>query len=217
VESVSGYTSRYTDRETLEIFNMVYAGKMNKMMVEKLQKLGVNAIGLSGMDGRLLEGRRKSVLKIVEAGKKKILRGDHSGIIERVNVKLLRMLLNSGYKPVLTPPAISYEGTAINVDGDRVAAELAKALKADKLIILSNVPGLLLRVEDESSLIKRIPADEIEHYFRYAQGRMKKKLLAAKEALEGGVGVVILADGRVKQPITKAFQGAGTWVRCNEG
>lgn len=213
VESVSGYTSRYTDRDTLEIFNMVYAGKMNKMIVEKLQKLGVNAIGLTGMDGRLLEGRRKAVLKIKEAGKRRVLRGDHSGIIERVNTELLQLLLARGYKPVLTPPAISYGGTAINVDGDRVAAELAKALKVDRLIILSNVPGLLRRVEDETSLIKRISTDEIDHYAHYAQGRMKKKLLGAKEALEGGVDVVILGDARGEAPLTRALNGEGTVIR----
>ncbi len=212
VESVSGYTSRYTDRDTLELFNMVYAGKMNKMIVEKLQKLGANAIGLSGMDGRLLEGKRKSALKIVEDGKRKILRGDHSGIIERVNTEFLQLLLASGYKPVVTPPAISYEGTAINVDGDRVAAGLAKALKVDRLIILSNVPGLLRRAEDETSLIKRISTDEIEHYAQYAQGRMKKKLLGAKEALEGGVGSVILGDARGESPVTKALAGGGTVI-----
>ena len=81
VTSVSGFSSRYTDRETMEIFNMIYAGKMNKMLVENLQKLGINAVGLSGIDGRLIEGKKKRALKIVENGKKKILRGDLSGMI----------------------------------------------------------------------------------------------------------------------------------------
>jgi acetylglutamate/LysW-gamma-L-alpha-aminoadipate kinase len=87
----------------MDIFNMVYAGKMNKMLVEKLQKEGINVIGLAGLDGRILEGSQKEALKIIEDGKKKILRGDLSGMIERVNVKLLRLLLENVYTPVLHP------------------------------------------------------------------------------------------------------------------
>lgn len=213
VTSVSGFTSRYTDRETLEIFNMAYAGKMNKMLVEKLQQLGVNAVGLSGIDGRLLEGKRKGSLKIIEDGRKKILRGDLSGIIERVNVNLLKLLLDQGYTPVITPPAISYEGVAMNVDGDRCAEKIAVALKAEKLVILSNVPGLLRDPNDESSLIGKISLAEIEgHLATFAQGRMKKKLLAAKEALEGGVKAVILSSAKSDKPLTRALEGEGTII-----
>ncbi|NOZ03759.1 MAG: [LysW]-aminoadipate kinase [FCB group bacterium] len=213
VTSVSGFTSRLTDRETLDIFNMIYAGKMNKMLVEKLQQLGVNAVGLSGIDGRLLEGRQKRSLKVIENGRKKIIRGDLSGTIEKVNVDLLRLLLDNHYTPVITPPAISYESVAINVDGDRCAAEIAVALRAETLIILSNIPGLLKDPADESSLITRIPRAEIDrHIEEYAKGRMKKKLLAAKEALEGGVKRVILGDARVENQLSKAFQQQGTVI-----
>ncbi len=211
VTSVSGFTSRYTDRETLDIFNMIYAGKMNKMIVEKLQQLGINAIGLSGIDGRLLEGHRKRSLKVIEDGRKMILRGDLSGIIEKVNTGLLRLLLENGYVPVITPPAISYESDAINVDGDRCAAQIAVAMQAQDLVILSNIPGLLRNPEDESSLIAKITVNEIEaHIQKFAQGRMKKKLLGAKEALEGGVQHVILGDARGQSPLTQALQGKGT-------
>ena len=95
----------------------------------------------------------------------------------------------------MSPPAISYQGEAINVDGDRAAAILASALKAEKLIILSNVPGLLKDVTNESSLIKDIPFREIDNYVLYARGRMKKKVLGAVEAIRQGVKEVILADG----------------------
>lgn len=122
---------------------MVYCGKMNKGIVERLQRLGVNAVGLSGLDGRIFEGRHKDSVRIVEDGKTKILRGDHTGTVEKVNTGLIDLLLAGGYLPVLTPPASSYEGVAINVDGDRAAAALAVALKADALLLLSNVPGLL--------------------------------------------------------------------------
>ena len=214
VTSVTGHVSRYTDRETLEIFAMVTAGRINKLLVECLQQLGVNAIGLSGLDGRLLEGKRKAVLRIVENGKRKVLRGDYSGKIEQVNVDLLHTLLAAGYVPVVAPLAVSHQGEALNVDGDRVAAAIGSALKAHRLIILSNVPGLLRRFPDESTLIPHIPlAETREHLDRYAQGRMKKKLLGAIEALHDGVGQVVIADGRVTQPLHRALAGQGTVIQ----
>jgi acetylglutamate/LysW-gamma-L-alpha-aminoadipate kinase len=213
VTSVSGHSSRYTDRETLEIFAMVVAGKINKLLVEQLQQLGINAVGLSGLDGRLLEGQRKDSLRIVENGKRKVLRGEYSGVIERVNAALLKMLLDAGYTPVVAPIAISYEGEGLNVDGDRVAAAVGAALKADKVIILTNVPGLLRDVEDEGSLIKQIPAAQAESYLdRYAKGRMKRKVLGAVEALQDGVGQVIIADGRAEKPVQRALNGEGTVI-----
>jgi acetylglutamate/LysW-gamma-L-alpha-aminoadipate kinase len=214
VTSVSGYVSRYTDREALEIFAMVTAGRINKLLVELLQQLGVNAIGLSGLDGRLLEGKRKGTLRIVENGKCKVLRGDYSGKIKQVNVELLHTLLAAGYVPVVAPLAVSHQGEALNVDGDRVAAAIGSALKAEKVIILSNVPGLLREFPDESTLIPYIPLEQAEeHLERHAQGRMKKKLLGAIEALHDGVGQVVIADGRVPQPLQQALAGQGTVIQ----
>jgi len=212
VTSPSGYTSRFTDRETLEIFEMVYCGKMNKGIVERLQRLGVNAVGLSGLDGRIFEGRHKDSVRIVENGKTKVLRGDHTGTVERVNTALIDLLLGAGYLPVLTPPASSYDGVAINVDGDRAAAALAVAMHADALLLLSNVPGLLRNYPDESSLITHIPAADVEQYLEFAQDRMKKKVLGAAEAVAGGVKRVIFGDARAGQPVSAALGGAGTVV-----
>ena len=213
VESVSGYTSRYTDKETMEIFNMIYSGKMNKMIVEKMQQININAVGLSGIDGRLIEGKKKKSLKIIENGKKKILRGDLSGMIEKINYDLLDLLLKNGYIPVITPPAISYEGEAINVDGDRCAGQIAVSARAQQLIILSNIPGLLKDPNNEATLIRKIRIDEIDFNIEnYAKGRMKKKLLGAKEAIEGGVKSVILGDARISSPITAALNGNGTII-----
>ncbi len=212
VTSISGHESRYTDRETLEIFEMVYCGKINKMIVEKLQRFGVNAVGLSGIDGRLLEGRRKEAVKIVENGKRKILHGDYTGKVEKVNARLLELLVQNGFVPILTPPAISYESDAINVDGDRIAALVAGSLKAEALVILSNVPGLLKDVNDESSLVRKIERQSIGAYSEYAKGRMKRKMVATEEALAAGVKRVILADARVKNPVTYALDGNGTVI-----
>ncbi|AAF10984.1 N-acetylglutamate kinase [Deinococcus radiodurans R1 = ATCC 13939 = DSM 20539] len=212
VTSPSGYTSRFTDRQTLEIFEMVYCGKMNKGLVERLQRLGVNAVGLSGLDGRIFEGKHKDSVRSVENGKVKVLRGDHTGTVEKVNTGLIELLLGAGYLPVLTPPAASYEGVAINVDGDRAAAQLAAALRAEALLLLSNVPGLLRDYPDEASLIREIPANDVESYLEFAQDRMKKKVLGAAEAVAGGVGRVVFGDARAGKPISAALAGEGTVV-----
>jgi acetylglutamate/LysW-gamma-L-alpha-aminoadipate kinase len=210
-----GQVSRLTDPKTLDIFLMVYCGLVNKRLVERLQQEGVNAIGLSGVDGRLLEGRRKTAVKYVEDGKVKIHRGDYTGTVERVNRELLDLLLEKGYLPVITPPALSYEGEAINTDGDAVAALLAVSYGAEALVYLSNVPGLLARYPDEASLVREIPVDRVEdpEYLALAQGRMKRKVMGAVEAVRGGVGRVIFADGRVEAPIRRALAGEGTVVR----
>jgi [amino group carrier protein]-L-2-aminoadipate 6-kinase len=213
VTSPSGYTSRFTDRETLEIFEMVYCGKQNKGIVERLQRRGVNAVGLSGLDGRIFEGKHKDSVRVVEDGKTKILRGDHTGTVERVNTGLLELLLSNGYLPVLTPPGSSFDGVAVNVDGDRAAAAVATALRAEALLLLSNVPGLLRNFPDESSLIREIPARDVEAFMEFAKDRMKKKVLGAAEAVEGGVERVIFGDARLEKPVSRALEGQGTVVR----
>ncbi len=214
VRSPSGHVSRYTDPETMDLFLMAYAGKLNKRFVEGLQRRGVNALGLTGLDGRLVEARRKRALKAVgEDGKIRVLRGDLSGTIERVNVELLDALLERGCVPVLTPPACGAEGEALNVDADRFAAQIAIALRAETLLLLSNVPGLLRDLDDESSLIERAAPGELDALIQdVAQGRMKKKLLAAREALEGGVTRVVLGDARGPEPVTRALAGRGTVI-----
>ena len=212
VTSPSGYTSRFTDRQTLEIFEMVYCGKQNKGIVERLQRRGVNAVGLSGLDGRIFEGTHKDSVRSLENGKVKILRGDHTGTVEKVNTALLELLLQNGYLPVLTPPASSFDGVAINVDGDRAAAALATAMKAEAMLLLSNVPGLLRNYPDEASLIQKIPANDVERYLEFAKDRMKKKVLGAAEAVQGGVQRVIFGDARLEKPVTRALEGQGTVV-----
>jgi [amino group carrier protein]-L-2-aminoadipate 6-kinase len=214
VTSPSGFTSRYTDRTTLEIFAMVTTGKINTLIVERLQKLGVNAFGLSGVDGRLMEARRKDAIRIIDpaTGKQRMLRDDYTGKIENVNHGLLEMLLNAGYTPVVAPLAISFEGDALNVDADRAAAMVAGAVKAEQLIILSNVPGLLRNFPDESSLIAHIDKDKVEASLEFAEGRMKKKVLGASEATQLGVARVVFADGRVDNPVTRALEGKGTVI-----
>lgn len=206
VTSVSGHVSRFTDAATLDAFAMA-SGKLNLRIVERLQRLGANAVGLTGVDGRLLEGERKDAIKAVVDGKKVMLRGDFTGTIERVNVDLLKLLLSNGYLPVVTVPSLSRAGEAVNADADRAAAAVAGALAASHLMILSNVPGLLRDVRDPSSLVARASVAEAEPF---AQGRFKKKVLGAQEALAGGVREVVFASANVTQPVTAALAGAGT-------
>jgi acetylglutamate/LysW-gamma-L-alpha-aminoadipate kinase len=213
ITSPSGYTSRYTDRKTLEIFLMAVNGKVNSLLVEQLQMLGVNAFGLSGLDGRLMQATRKDSIQSIENGKRKIIRDDYTGKIEQVNSELLHMLLAAGYLPVISPVAVSMQGEALNVDADRAAAMLAAALQAETLILLTAVPGLMKNFPDEASLIRQLPKSQLPTALEAAQGRMKKKVLGAEEALKGGVGKVIIADGRIQNSITNAINGNGTVIQ----
>jgi acetylglutamate/LysW-gamma-L-alpha-aminoadipate kinase len=212
ITSPSGFTSRYTDRRTLEIFMMAVNGKVNSLLVEQLQGLGVNALGLSGPDGRLLLATRKEAIQSVENGKRKIVRDDYTGKIESVNSALLETLLEGGFTPVVAPLALSANGEALNVDADRAAAMIAAALHAGTLLLLTAVPGLMRSFPDESTLIRSLPRQRLEEAMQYAEGRMKKKILGAEEALQGGVEQVLIADGRVANPITNALAGDATTI-----
>lgn len=212
VTSERGEVSRFTDSITMDYFLMAYGGKVNKRIVERLRGLGVNAVGLTALDGGIAVGRRKPDLRIREGEKIKVLHGDHSGSIERIEPDLLRLLLDKGYLPVLAPPAISHDGVAINVDGDRLAMEVGCALQAERLLIFADTPGFLRDPDDESSVVPRIRGDEIERWFDSARGRARVKLIAAREALRRGIKAVGLVDGRHDHPLTDALEGAGTWI-----
>jgi len=213
ITSPSGYTSRYTDRKTLEIFLMAVNGKVNSLLTEQLQKLKVNAFGLCGLDGKLIQATRKDSIQSMERGKRIVIRDDYTGKIETVNSELLLMLLNAGYLPVIAPVAVSSMGEALNVDADRAAAMVASALQAETLILLTAVSGLMRNFPDESTLIRQLPQSQLSAASVAAQGRMKKKVLGAEEALQGGVSRVIIADGRIQNPISNALAGNGTVIQ----
>jgi acetylglutamate/LysW-gamma-L-alpha-aminoadipate kinase len=213
ITSNSGRVSRYTDAATMDAMLMAYCGKVNKRLVATLRAGGVNAVGLSAIDGGIGVGRRKPVLRGLEDGKAKVLRDDHAGTLETVDPTLVRLLLDHGYVPVLTPPALGEEGVPINVDGDKLALELATALGADGLLFFSDTPGLLRDRDDESSLIIGIDAAQADAALAAAGGRMLVKVEAALGAVERGVGRVVFADGRIDRPIRAALAGHGTTVR----
>lgn len=212
VTSPGGYTSRVTDPETIGLIQMVYRGRINNDLVLRLQRLGCNAIGLSGIDGKLWQAERKEAIRVVENGRKFLLRDDYTGKIVRVNTDLLRLLLDNGYCPVLTLPALASDGSAVNVDGDRAAAAVAAALGAEELVILSNVPGLLRDVNDPTSLIPTIAKSDLQSGQSVALDRMKKKLLGAEEALAGGVARVVLGTANHPTPVQHALAGNGTVI-----
>jgi acetylglutamate/LysW-gamma-L-alpha-aminoadipate kinase len=212
VTSERGEISRFTDATTMDHFLMAYAGKQNKRIVERLRARGANAVGLTAMDGGIAMGRRKPDIRVKEGDKIKILHGDHSGTIERIEPRLLRLLLENGFVPVVTPPAISHDGTAINVDGDRLAMEIATALNAERLLIFADTPGFMRDVSDAGSVVPLIHLDEVDRLAEYGKGRARVKLLAAAQAVRRGIQAVGLLDGRGEHPLTRAFEGGGTWV-----
>ncbi|RZH69076.1 acetylglutamate/acetylaminoadipate kinase [Natrinema altunense] len=214
VETPGGVVGRFTDERTMDVFKMVMPGKLNTDLVESLHNEGVDAVGLSGTDGKLLCGKRKSAVRVKEDGKKKIKRGDHSGTIESVNADLLETTLAGGYTPVVSVPMLGEEKsggyTAVNADADRAAAAIAGALEAD-LVVLTDVSGIYEDPDDESTKIDSATTpEEFAAVTDAAEGFMTKKVMAAEEALEGGAASVTVATANADDPISSALAGAGT-------
>lgn len=204
IVSPSGQQSRRTDRRTLEIFVMAALGIEMFAYVELLRRHGANGVGVFGA----LAGPRKPV-RAQERERIVVLHDDFTGKVERVDVAALWALLDSGAVPVVPPLAISDGGEGLNVDGDRAAAAIATALCADTLVMLTNVPGLLRAVDDPATVVREATIAEAE---QLAQGRMRKKAMAAREALDGGVRHVRIASARVERPLRRALEGEGTLV-----
>ena len=213
--SPSGHTSRYTDSRTRELFVQA-AEQVNARILDCLRADGVDAVGLTGAR-TAIRARRKQALRALIDGRRRIIRDDYSGTITDVlRPRLLRHLtaghLTAGRLPVLPPLADSPDGL-LNIDGDRAAAAVAVALGAAELVILSNVRGLYRDFPREDSLVAEVPFAQREEALAWARGRMKRKVLAAGEALDGGVQRVIISDGRARQPLAQALTGAGTVFR----
>ncbi len=209
--SPSGFKSRFTGEKERDLYAMACM-KVNITLTGYLNSKGKYAWGISGFTGKLAVGRRKDALRYVENNKIKIIRGNWSGTIKHINPKPIELILDSGGIPVVAPLATTEDGLPLNVDGDRMAAQIASAIGADVLIILSNVPGLLKDIQDPTSCIKDIDPQNIDEYEAFAKGNMKRKMLAAKEAIQQGVKKVIISDSRVEKPIEHALSGGGTHI-----
>lgn len=210
--SPSGHTSRYTDEAAMEVLIMVYDGLINKKIVACLQKYKVNAVGLSGADGKLWLGTKKDAIFSKEGDKIKLVSDSLTGKVDKVNTSLIKLLLHGGYLPVITIPAITPDGELINVDNDRAVAVMARDLKVKKIVMLFEAPGLLENPKNEATKIPKITRNKLEFYIDKMEGRMRKKLLGVKEALSFGVKKIYFGDGRIKNPILKALKGEGTVI-----
>ena len=202
IVSPGGIKSRYTDKETVEIFAMVMSGKINKLIVSMLQKNGINAVGLSGIDGQLIQAERKKKLIIInEKGRKMAIDGGYTGKIKDVNADLIKSILDQGYLPVISPIAISEEFEMLNVDGDRAAAYVAGKMKSDKILFLTDVDGLLMN----DKLVRNLSLAEAKEIMPKVGFGMEKKILAATESLEMGVKQALIANGQRENPISAAI------------
>ena len=202
IVSPGGIKSRFTDKETVEIFTMVMSGKINKMIVGMLQKNGINAVGLSGVDGRIIQAERKKKLIVInEKGRKMVIDGGYTGKIKDVNSGLIKSILDQGYVPVISPIALSEEFDFLNVDGDRAAAYVAGKMQSDKILFLTNVDGLLM----DDKLVKKLSLAEAKEILPKIGFGMEKKILAATESLEMGVKQALIASGQRENPISTAI------------
>jgi len=202
VTSPSGIKSRYTDKETIEIFTMVMAGRINKTIVQMLQKNGINAIGLSGVDAKIIQAERKKKLIIInEKGRKQAIDGGYTGKIKEINSSLIKNLLEQGLTPVISPIAIGEESEFLNVDGDRAAAYVAGKIGSDKVLFITNVDGLLM----DDKLVTKLTLAEAKEIRPKVGPGMEKKILASAEALDMGVKEALIANGQKENPISSAL------------
>ncbi len=211
--SPSGVVSRKSDPAHLEVVVLALAGKVQTAVVAALAARGVRAVGLSGVDGGMLRARRKQGARAVVGGRVLRVMDDWSGTIDSADPAVLRALLGAGFVPVVGPPAVTEKGEVVNVDADRAAAAVAVALGAPDLLLLTNVPGLLRDPSDPTTLVREVARQSVEEVLPLAAGRMRKKVLAAQDALRGGVGRVVIASSAGRAPVTRALAGEGTVFR----
>ena len=209
--SVSGYSSVFSDQDAIDVILMSYAGLRNKKIVELCQRSGMNAVGLTGLDGRLVQGQRNQGIRVREGGKTLIKR-DLSGKPREINSDLLKLLLDNDYLPVLTIPIVDEKGFAINSENDDIVVQMAQALDIETVVQLIEAPGFLDDPNDDNSLVAQMTPAELEAREARVEGRIKRKLLALTRLSRGGKTRVIIADGRGEHPVADALNGNGTTI-----
>ncbi|MFQ6135572.1 MAG: acetylglutamate kinase [Candidatus Hydrothermarchaeales archaeon] len=208
---------RVTDEETLDIVKMVLVGKINTDIVSRLNKFNAKGIGLSGKDGKLILAKKK-LHKISGGGVEREVDLGLVGETVKVNPEIIDILTSQDFIPVISPIGITEEGTSLNLNSDTVAGDIAAALKAKKLIILTDVPGVMRDVNDKNSLIKETTLSEIDALLRenIVRGSMIPKVEACAKAIGAGVNRAHIIDGRVKHSILLELltdKGVGTMVK----
>ncbi len=212
ITSISGYSSVLSDAATIDLQMMAYAGLRNKRIVELCQQHGINAVGLSGLDGKVIEGKRNIGIKVQEGSKRRIIR-DFSGKPQTINKKLLTLLLENGFTPVLSVPIIDENNFAINSENDDIVNVLHQALQADQILQLIEAPGFLKDKDDPTSVIPKLTLENLQEQNARVEGRIKRKLLALINILEAGPTRIIMSDGRTKHPVRDALAGKGTIIQ----
>ena len=200
---------RVTDRETVDIVQMVLAGKVNKTLVNLLEMQGGNAIGLSGMDGHLIEAEVKDE------------RLGFVGEVTHIEIQPVLYLLNNGYIPVISTIGCDKHGNSYNINSDTAAAHIAAALGAERLIMMTDIAGILKDKNDPSTLIPELTVEEAMALYDVGivSGGMIPKVDCCIRALGAGVKNVVIMDGRVPHSILMELltnEGAGTWIRRKE-
>ncbi|HEX9973480.1 MAG TPA: [LysW]-aminoadipate kinase [bacterium] len=211
ITSVRGYASVLSDESVIDLQMMAYAGLRNKRIVELCQQHGINAIGLSGLDGKIIQGQRNVGIRVKEGSKIKLVR-DFSGKPSAINTALLNLLLSNGYMPVLCVPIIDENNFAINSENDDIVRVLQEAIKTDTIIQFIEAPGFLDDPNDPASLVPKITRTELVHREEQVEGRMKRKMLALRQLFEGGAAKVIITEGRTEHPLKDALAGKGTVI-----
>jgi acetylglutamate kinase len=210
---------RVTDDATLEMAKMIFAGKINTDILAALRHRGVEAVGLSGVDGNIVHAERRPPKEILnrETGKKEQVDFGHVGDIVEINVRLLRVLLDQGYLPVISSLGADAEGTVFNINADTIAAEIAVQLETEKLILLSDVDGIYLKAGEPSSKLSRLSAADAEALIRdgVATSGMIPKLQSIIDLLRRGVRSAHIINGtRRNALLSEVFtdKGTGTMV-----
>jgi acetylglutamate/LysW-gamma-L-alpha-aminoadipate kinase len=212
VVSPEGVRSRYTSLEELEVYVMVMAGRLNKWIVSKIVGLGGRAVGVTGADGpTLVAERRKRIIVVDERGRRRVVEGGYTGRIVRVETGLLNRLLEENYVVVVAPVAVDSDGTLLNVDGDQAALKIAAAIKADKVILLTDVEGLVV----DGGIVRELTAQEAKSILPKIGPGMNRKMIEAVEAVEGGVREILIANGLLENPVKKALENPGTRIAGN--
>jgi acetylglutamate kinase len=210
---------RITDSDTLEVAKMVFAGQINTDILSALMRSGAETVGLSGVDGNIIHARRREIQKVInqETGQVETVDFGHVGDIVEINVRLVKLLLDNGYIPVISSLGADEQGNVYNINADTIAAEIAVHLRAEKLILLTDVDGILKDRNDPASRISRLTVEESERLVcdRVVSSGMLPKISAIAHLIRRGVRSAHIINGSKRNALLyEVFtdEGAGTMI-----
>jgi acetylglutamate kinase len=210
---------RVTDADTLEVAKMVFAGQINMDILSALRRAGADTVGLSGVDGDIIQARRREIQKVLnqETGEVEMVDFGHVGDIVNINARLIRLLLDNGYVPVLSSLGADEQGNIYNINADTIAAEIAAHLQAEKLILLTDVDGILRDCDDPGSRISRLTVDEAEALVKdkTVSAGMLPKIAAIARLIRRGVRSAHIINGNRRNALLHEVftdEGAGTMI-----